>query len=185
MAESQTASLMDRFNRMWRAIDRLYHEVARRSGLSDCAFWIMYGLAEAGEPILQRDLPQGLSYSRQTLASALQQLQRHGLIDVTLAEGSRRDKAVRLTAEGEDFVEREVAPVAAAERRSLAVMGTAEADRLIALMDRYTELLDQEIGRMPGHGAGTAGMAEAPGTVRVAGIPGTPGASRASGTGDR
>lgn len=137
--------LLERFNQMWKENDRIYHEVAWRSGLSDCAFWIMYGLMSAQAPMPQKDMSQAWQYSRQTVASALRQLERHGFIAVRLADGSRRDKVIELTEAGTAFVQRYVRPVAEAEREALERMGSGDADRLIGLMGRYTRLLDQTV----------------------------------------
>lgn len=52
------ATLLERLNRTWKESDRIYHEVARRSGLSDCAFWVMYGLMGSGASLPQKELSQ-------------------------------------------------------------------------------------------------------------------------------
>ena len=143
MAEYET-SLLGRLNRTWKECDRIYHDVARRSGLSDCAFWIMYGLLNAGKPLPQKDMSQSWQYSRQTVASALRQLEGQGLITVRLADGSRRDKVIELTPSGTAFVSRHVAPTAVAEQSALEAMGS-DAERFIAMMAVYVDLLDSAI----------------------------------------
>ena len=35
-------------NRLYNETNQLYHRLARHSGLSDCAFWLLYALREAG-----------------------------------------------------------------------------------------------------------------------------------------
>ena len=81
------ATLLERFNRSWKGIDRVYHEIARRSGLSDCAFWILYALRDAGTTMPQSDLSQVWLYSRQTVSSTLRQLEERDLITVEYATG--------------------------------------------------------------------------------------------------
>lgn len=140
-----SALLLERLNRKWKECDRIYHEVARRSGLSDCAFWIMYGLVCADGPLPQKNMSQAWQYSKQTVASALQQLERQGLIVVRLAEGSRRDKVIELTETGDAFCDRHVRPVLQSERQALQSMGTERADALIETMGHYLQLLSQVI----------------------------------------
>lgn len=143
MAEAD-ASPLERLNRIWKESDRIYHDVARRSGLSDCAFWIMYGLMNMDRPLPQKDMSQSWQYSRQTVASALRQLEERRLITVRLADGSRRDKVIELTDAGAEFVERYVAPVALAEQTALQGMGD-DAERLIDMMRLYVQLLDTSL----------------------------------------
>lgn len=142
--------LLERFNQMWKEIDRTYHEMARRSGLSDCAFWIMYGVAEADGSIRQTSMSKDWQYSRQTVASAVRQLEGRELITVSLDEGSQRDKRITLTEAGERFVVRYVNPAMMAEQEALEQLGVKDAETLFALMRRYTRLLDRSMNsRMP------------------------------------
>lgn len=138
------ATVLERLNRTWKESDRIYHEVARRSGLSDCAFWVMYGLMGADRALPQKELSQTWMYSRQTVASALQQLRKLDLVAVRLAEGSRRDKVIKLTPAGRDFVTTHVAPVAAAETQALNDMGP-DSERFVELMSRYVTALDHAV----------------------------------------
>ncbi|MBM6699550.1 winged helix DNA-binding protein [Bifidobacterium pullorum subsp. saeculare] len=134
-------ALLERFNRTLRELDRVYHEMARTSGLSDCAFWTMYALYGAEEPLPQKEISQTWQYSKQTVASALQQLVRRGLVQVRLAEGSRRDKVIELTDEGLGFARRHLLPVAQAEQAALAGLGAEGAEELLDRLDGYTSLL--------------------------------------------
>lgn len=138
-------SPLERLNQVWKESDRIYHDVARRTGLSDCAFWIMYGLMNMDRPLPQKNMSQSWQYSRQTVASALRQLEERRLITVRLADGSRRDKVIELTEAGAEFVERHVAPVALAERAALEGMG-ADAERLIDMMRIYVRRLSESLG---------------------------------------
>ncbi|OZG65252.1 MarR family winged helix-turn-helix transcriptional regulator [Bifidobacterium eulemuris] len=138
-------ALLERFNQMWKEIDHAYHEAARRSGLSDCGFCVMYGLMCSAAPMPQKELSSDWQYSKQTVTSAVQQLERRGLIMIRLADGSRRDKVLELTEDGRSFVERNVRPIAVAEQTALEEIGEDNAELLIDLMRRYTSLLDQTI----------------------------------------
>ncbi|WP_288296271.1 MarR family winged helix-turn-helix transcriptional regulator [uncultured Bifidobacterium sp.] len=136
------ATLLERFNRSWKGIDRVYHEIARRSGLSDCAFWILYALRDAGTDMPQNELSQVWLYSRQTVSSTLRQLEERGLINVQYAAGSRRDKQISLTDEGEHFTGVYIEPAMQAEKKSLLALDERGRDALIAGIDRYAELLN-------------------------------------------
>ena len=146
MAMSDTAAtLLERFNRSWKGIDRVYHEIARRSGLSDCAFWILYALRDAGTDMPQNELSQVWLYSRQTVSSTLRQLEERGLINVQYAAGSRRDKQISLTDEGEHFTGVYIEPAMQAEKKSLLALDERGRDALIAGIDRYAGLLNDAL----------------------------------------
>ena len=140
------ATLLERFNRSWKGIDRVYHEIARRSGLSDCAFWILYALRDAGTAMPQNELSQVWLYSRQTVSSTLRQLEERGLINVQYAAGSRRDKQISLTDEGEHFTGVYIEPAMQAEKKSLLALDERDRDALIAGIDRYAGLLNDAMG---------------------------------------
>lgn len=139
------AILLERFNRSWKGLDRVYHDIARQSGLSDCAFWILYALLDADTPMMQNDLSQTWMYSRQTASSTLRQLEERGLVATAYAAGSRRDKVITLTNEGKAFVDTYIAPAMEAEKRALTALGAGERDRMFSVIDRYVSLLTEAV----------------------------------------
>lgn len=143
--DDNASLLLERFNRSWKEIDRVYHEIARRSGLSDCAFWILYALKDARAPMLQNDLSQVWLYSRQTVSSTLRQLEERGLVDVRYASGSRRDKEIALTEQGMRFTDTYIEPAMAAEKQALTALGPDDSDTLLRVINRYAALLNQAV----------------------------------------
>lgn len=145
------ATLLERFNRSWKGIDRVYHEIARRSGLSDCAFWILYALRDAGTTMPQSDLSQVWLYSRQTVSSTLRQLEERDLTTVEYATGSRRDKQIGLTEAGARFAQIYIEPAMNAEKRALTALDERDRDMMFTLIDHYATLLNEamETVRLP------------------------------------
>lgn len=142
--------LLERFNRSWKGIDRVYHEIARRSGLSDCAFWILYALREAGNAMPQNELSQIWLYSRQTVSSTLRQLEERGLIAVGYAAGSRREKQVDLTEDGARFAQTHIDPAMEMEKQALTDLDEQERDMMFTLIDRYAHLLNNAMNASSG-----------------------------------
>lgn len=140
--EGNAAELLEQFNRSWKELDRAYHEIARRSGLSDCAFWILYALKDADTAMPQNDLSQVWMYSRQTVSSTLRQLEDRGLVTVRYATGSRRDKEIALTDEGARFADTHVVPAMAAEKQALTALDDDERNAWIDGMNHYVEMLN-------------------------------------------
>ena len=54
------------FNRVYKEMDDLYHEIALKLGLSDSAFIILYALCEQGNGCLQKDICAQAFVSKQT-----------------------------------------------------------------------------------------------------------------------
>lgn len=44
------------FNRMYKEVDELYHEVALKSGLSDTSFLVLFSIVELGDGCLRTDI---------------------------------------------------------------------------------------------------------------------------------
>ena len=132
----------EEYNRLYKEEDNLYHRLAKHFGLSDSAFWILYTLESARQPLTQTELRGYLSLSKQTINSALKQLEQEG--HLRLSSGSRRNKYIHLTETGQALAGRTVRPVLKLEER--AFLGLTEAERagLLALERKYLLLLLQE-----------------------------------------
>ena len=128
--------------------DKLYHEIARGCGLSDCAYWILYEVQVMGGRASQRAIAERFSYSKQTVNSALKTLEAKGLAELSFAEGSRRAKTVRLTSEGRAFSERHIVPAIAAEDRAFTSLAPQERAELLRLVAAYTRAIDRELSRL-------------------------------------
>ena len=96
------------FNRLYKELDDLYHNLALRQGLSDSASIILYALYLLGDGCLQRDICD-LSYiSKQTINSSIRRLEQDGYL--YLQPGRGRDMHICLTPEGRRLVEEKAAP---------------------------------------------------------------------------
>ena len=67
------------YNDAYKEQDDLYRAVARQCGLSDCAFWVLYALREAGRPMTQSDVCAAVYQPKQTVHSALKKLLEEGV----------------------------------------------------------------------------------------------------------
>ena len=94
---NSTVSPVD-FDRMLNGLVRIYSEFARTCGLSDCAYWMLVDTSAAGGSVAVSRLTSEWFYSKQTINSAIKTLRARGLATLEFAEGSRKNKVVRLTA---------------------------------------------------------------------------------------
>ena len=68
------------FNRMYKEVDELYHEVALKSGLSDTSFLVLFSIVELGDGCLQIDIANRYFISKQTISSSVRALEQKGYI---------------------------------------------------------------------------------------------------------
>ena len=69
---------VQQFNRLYKELDDLYHEIALAMGLSDSAFAVLYMVGTLGDGCLQRDICREAYVSKQTVNSSMRNLERQG-----------------------------------------------------------------------------------------------------------
>lgn len=129
-------------NQTYKEEDELYRRLARHSGLSEAAFWILYAVELASGPITQAEVCGYLSLSKQTINSALKQLEQAG--HIRLADGPGRKKYLQLTEAGQALSHRTIRPVLGAEKRIFQGLTPQERADLLALERKYLSLLLRE-----------------------------------------
>ena len=144
--EKHRAALAE-YNDIFKEQDDLYRAVARRCGLSDCAFWVLYALREADRPMTQSDICAAVYQPKQTVHSALKKLMAEGFLRLT--EGrDRRSKYLTLTAAGKALMTRTVDRVTAAEETAMDTLTAAERAQFLTLCRRYNAALRQSLSRV-------------------------------------
>lgn len=92
--EDKITGKMILYNQFSKELDGLYHLYARKSGLSDTAFWILYSVEESQSVYTQKELCEDWSYSRQTVNSALKKLVEQEIIELRPLPGNRKNKQI-------------------------------------------------------------------------------------------
>lgn len=133
------------FNQAQKENDNCYRSYARSVGLSDTAFWILYSVAERETPYTQTELCTSWFFPTQTINSALKELCRRGILQLTPLPVNRKAKSIRLTADGEALVDLAIVPLLDAESRALTRMGKAEYERYLEMTRRHVALFHEEI----------------------------------------
>lgn len=122
--------------------DRLYHDIARRLGLSDCTLWILYTLRVEPAPLTLSRLCHLLHLPKQTLHSALKSLEKDGCI--LQREGTdRRNRLLYLTDQGVALARRTADQVIAAEQAAFSALSSQEQRAFLVLFAKYTRSLRQ------------------------------------------
>ena len=134
------------WDRLDKAMDKLYHEVARGCGISDRAYWILSAIEESGGTAPLQELYTRWSYARQTVSSSVSSLVDRGLVELSYVEGSRKRKVASLTPAGRAFSERHIVPAMQAEERAFHTLSPQEQDELLRLLHRYSDAIRVELG---------------------------------------
>lgn len=132
------------YNQLLKACDTVYHAAAARLGLSDCAFWILYTLHDAQQPIKQSDICDDASMPRQTVNSALKKLEQDGYLTLRRIEG-KMGKSIHLTEKGAQFVQKNIAPIMRAEEQACASFSDEEKTLFLNVFSTLVRRLDEAI----------------------------------------
>lgn len=132
------------FDRMLNGLDHIYSEFSRACGLSDCAYWMLVDTGTAGGSIAVSRLTSEWFYSKQTINSAIKTLTARGFATLEFAEGSRKNKVVRLTEEGMRFAEQYALPAQEAEQQAFEVLEPWEQREIMRLLGKFSCALGDE-----------------------------------------
>ncbi|HWQ74600.1 MAG TPA: MarR family transcriptional regulator [Syntrophomonas sp.] len=135
------------FNTIIKETDAIYGELAKQSGLSDCAFWLMYSLCEADGECTQKDLCDQWIISKQTVNSALKGLEKNGYITLTSSETDKRSKYIVLTDKGVRFAHEHIDIVFKLEELAFEKLSVTERAAMLEANRKYQELLQAEAER--------------------------------------
>ena len=132
------------FDRMLNGLDHIYSEFSRACGLSDCAYWMLVDTSTAGGSVAVSRLTSEWFYSKQTINSAIKTLTARGFATLEFAEGSRKNKVVRLTDEGKRFAEHYALPAVEAEQRAFGALEPWEQREILRLVGKFSRVLGDE-----------------------------------------
>lgn len=144
MHDNKTDRRFWEYNSIIKENDELYRHAAKASGLSECAFWILYALRADGEKLTQSDICNSLYQPKQTVNSALKKLENEGYIAL-LHAGDQRGKPIHLTEKGLLLAARTVDRVIGFEHAALRGLSDEEQETFIRLFRQYTGLLKDKL----------------------------------------
>lgn len=139
---------MVEFNQVYKIIDDTYHNYAKSCDLSDTAFWILYSVWENKDAYTQKELCETWSYSRQTVNSALKNLEGEGIIQLLHELDNKKNKQIILTKRGKELAERIIVPLMEAEKNSFANLSEEERALFLKLMKKHSELFREEVKKI-------------------------------------
>lgn len=140
MENDEIARMVAEYNNLWKEQNEIYSAAAKSYGLSDSAMWILYFLRLNGGSCMQRDINSQMAQPKQTINSAIKQLERSGYVSLSSGE-DRRCRMVELTPSGEELAVRTSDHVISAERNVWEDFSGADREQFICLIKKYNQRL--------------------------------------------
>lgn len=137
---------LSQLNRLAKKQDEIYHRCAKKAGITDTQFWVLYALCEAEKPLCQNSFCENWCYSKQTVNAAVANLEKSGLLRLVYAEGSHKQKNITLTPEGDVFCNQHIRTLMEAEGNALMHLTQEEREHFFQLQERLLNCLEKEIG---------------------------------------
>ena len=138
-------ALLDRFYLCTNKMDGLYYLAARRLGVKENAFALLYALYD-GTPRSQKQLSEELLIPKTTINTIVKEYLDLGYLVLVPNEHSR-EKEVALTPEGQDYAHAVLQPIYQAEEQALKRTLEQFSPRFVEAVEALTEYLTQEFQR--------------------------------------
>ncbi|MCI8526103.1 MAG: MarR family transcriptional regulator [Oscillospiraceae bacterium] len=145
MREKQAFAGLWAYNGEIKVNNELYRGLARSFGMAEAAFWVLYFLRMARDGLTLHDLCGCLYQSKQTVHSAVKQLEAEGALRAETGT-DRRTRTFTLTPRGAQMAEATVDHVIDAEVRAMMEMDEAELAAFLRLFRQYNQALKREFG---------------------------------------
>jgi DNA-binding MarR family transcriptional regulator len=118
-------------------INALYHEAAVKTGISDSVQNVLYVLCEKGGRCMQSEVSKLTGISRQTINSAIRNLEKDGI--VYLEQGKGRNTILCLTEKGKEFTAEKILPLYEAENKIWNEWTAEEQQQYLELTEKYRD----------------------------------------------
>lgn len=142
------------FNKLYKKINDIYHEVSLNLGLSDSSFDILYSIFELGDGCLQSDIQKISFLPKQTINSSIHKLEKDGYI--YFSNGTGRSKHINLTEKGKILIQEKIYPVIKCENNSLFSLGEEEQMLMLRTFDKYVNSLHNGFDKLKNKNGGKA-----------------------------
>lgn len=129
-------------NRYCRLRDKqyaVYEGYARKHGLTTKELFVLDILYFAQDGCTQAEICKRLSATKQTVSAVIKKFWISGYISFEESKTDRRNKIVRFTASGREYVEHIIPPAAQAENNAMAELSDEQQAALVQLTDFFSE----------------------------------------------
>lgn len=144
----QMTPYLKTFNKMYKQFNDIYREAALHFGISNTVFDILYVICELGSGCQQKDICEATYIPKQTVNSAIRNLQQDGMI--RLEPGKGRGMKIYLTKKGAEWTKEIMEPVINMEKKSFEILGEDTTEQLLELYGRYIAILNEQMKLLGG-----------------------------------
>lgn len=144
--ETKICSRIHRINYLNAELQALYHHASLKLGLTDSASIVLYTIYDNGGDCLLSDIYKQSGVSKQTVNSAIRNLEKKHMI--YLEQYSGRAKKVVLTDEGKEYVKKTVARLFDAEAAAFVSWTEEEINAHIGFLEKYIESFREQIEKL-------------------------------------
>lgn len=144
--ETNICSRIHRINYLNAELDALYHHASLKLGLTDSASIVLYTIYDNGEDCLLSDIYKQSGVSKQTVNSAIRNLEKKHII--YLEQHSGRAKKVVLTDTGKEYVQKTTARLFDAEAAAFASWTEKEINAHIGFMEKYIASFREQVEKL-------------------------------------
>lgn len=134
---------LHQINYLTSEMDALYHKSSLKLGITDSVSIVLYSIHDAGESCLLSDIYKRTGINKQTVNSAIRNLEADGML--YLEQHIGRTKAVILTDNGKAFVKKTIVKLCEAEAKAFDSWSVDEVNTYIRLMEKYVCCFRQQI----------------------------------------
>lgn len=142
--EHKTKNRLLEYNRIIKENEDIYRGLAKRMGLSECSFWILYILRTEYTAPVQREICAHLHEPKQSINSALKKMEADGYIELVCGD-DRRSKQILLTPRGTAVCENTIDRVVQAECSAFGALLDEEQETFLHLFHKLTDLLKEQM----------------------------------------
>lgn len=143
-----TLNQLKMFNQIYKEMDIIYHNYAKKCGLSDMAYWILYSIAENDEYFTQREFCDEWFFFPQTVNSALKDLVKRDIIFLEAVPDNKKNKLIKPTENGKRFIELFISPIIKAECGSFETMSQKECEKMLSTTKKYISILKDKVSAL-------------------------------------
>ena len=126
---------MKRYNHLLSEIDSAYHEMSLKLGVSDSAMMVLYTICTNGDRCLLHEISRCSGVSKQTINSAVRNLERDGI--VYLEPANAKSKMVYLTEKGKRLASGTALRMIEAENEIFASWPKEDVDKYLELTEQF------------------------------------------------
>lgn len=128
------------YNNLLQECNDIYRRAAKKLGVTECTLWILYSLRLEGRPVTQRSLCALMQQPKQTINSALKNMENDGFIRLAPG-GDRRTREITLTEKGLELATCTADVIAMAEAKPFSELEPQEREQFLLTYRKLNSLL--------------------------------------------